>query len=67
MTTSKITRDVLESYLHCKYKGHLKLSGQQGVQADFEALQSRRGQECGSPPSKRFSQKPPSEVAKTSP
>lgn len=25
---AKITRDILESYLHCKYKGHLKLTGQ---------------------------------------
>ena len=24
---TKITSDVLESYLHCKFKGHLKLVG----------------------------------------
>jgi predicted RecB family nuclease len=32
------TRDVLESYLKCKYKGHLKLAGQRGVPADYELL-----------------------------
>src|SRR5262249_49324546 len=36
--TTKITRDVLESYLNCKYKGHLKLTGQQGTMGDYEAL-----------------------------
>src|SRR5262245_48843765 len=35
---TKITSDVLESYLHCKFKGHLKLAGQQGTQCDFEAM-----------------------------
>jgi hypothetical protein len=34
----KITRDVLESYLHCKFKSYLKLAGQQGTQWDFEAM-----------------------------
>jgi predicted RecB family nuclease len=33
-----ITRDVLESYLKCRYKGHLKLAGEQGVPADYELL-----------------------------
>src|SRR3954449_1406766 len=36
--TAKITRDVLESYLNCKYKGHLKQAGQQGTRSDYEAL-----------------------------
>lgn len=35
---AKITRDILESYLHCKYKGYLKLTGQQGTMSDYEAL-----------------------------
>jgi predicted RecB family nuclease len=35
---TKITSDVLESYLHCKFKGHLKLAGQQGAKCDFEAM-----------------------------
>jgi predicted RecB family nuclease len=35
---TKITRDVLESYLHCKFKGYLKLTGQQGTKCDFEAM-----------------------------
>ena len=34
----KITREVLESYLHCKTKAHLKLAGQQGSVSDYEAL-----------------------------
>src|SRR5216684_2374574 len=36
--TTKITRDILESYLNCKYKGHLKLTGQQGTKSDYETL-----------------------------
>ena len=36
--TSKITCDVLESYLYCKYKGWLKLSGQEGTKSDYERL-----------------------------
>ena len=35
---SKITREVLESYLHCKTKAHLKLAGQQGIVSDYEAM-----------------------------
>src|SRR5882724_2112618 len=35
---AKITRDVLESYLNCKYKGYLKLTGQQGTKHDYETL-----------------------------
>jgi predicted RecB family nuclease len=35
---TKITSDVLESYLHCKVKGHLKLAGQQGTRSDYELL-----------------------------
>ena len=35
---TKITSDVLESYLHCKFKGHLKLAEQQGTKCDFEAM-----------------------------
>jgi predicted RecB family nuclease len=34
----KVTRDVLESYLHCKTKAHLKLAGHQGSASDFEKL-----------------------------
>src|SRR5712671_6209805 len=33
-----ITSDVLESYLRCKFKGHLKLVGHQGTKCDFEAM-----------------------------
>jgi predicted RecB family nuclease len=35
---TKITRDMIESYLNCKYKGHLKLAGQQGTRSDYELL-----------------------------
>jgi predicted RecB family nuclease len=35
---TKITSDVLEGYLHCKFKGYLKLAGQQGTRCDFEAM-----------------------------
>ena len=35
---SRITRDVLESYLFCRYKGYLKWIGHQGIKSDFEVL-----------------------------
>jgi predicted RecB family nuclease len=35
---TKITRNVLESYLQCKYKGYLKLAGEQGIKSDYELL-----------------------------
>jgi predicted RecB family nuclease len=35
---TKITRDIIESYLNCKYKGHLKLAGQQGMRSDYETM-----------------------------
>jgi predicted RecB family nuclease len=35
---TKITRDIVESYLNCKYKGHLQLAGQQGTRSDYELL-----------------------------
>src|ERR1022692_5120354 len=39
---TKITRDILESYLNCKLKGHLKLTGQQGSKCDYETLLTER-------------------------
>jgi hypothetical protein len=33
----KITRDVLESHLAFRYKGHLKLAGQQGSKSNYES------------------------------
>src|SRR5262245_39364612 len=35
---TRITRDVLESYVFCKYKSYLKLVGQQGHKSDYESL-----------------------------
>src|SRR5262249_23382189 len=35
---TKITRDIIESYLNCKYKGHLKLTGASGTPSDYEAM-----------------------------
>src|SRR5262249_31407363 len=37
---TKITSDVLESYLHCKFKGYLKLAGQGGTKGDYEEMLS---------------------------
>ena len=43
----KITREVLESYLICKYKGYLKLAGEQGTKCDYEfLLLEARNQVC---------------------
>jgi predicted RecB family nuclease len=36
--TAKITRDVLEAYLQCRTKGHLKLAGEAGDKSDYEVL-----------------------------
>lgn len=36
--TTKITRDIIESYVNCKYKGHLKLIGQRGIQSDYGTM-----------------------------
>ena len=35
---TKITRDIIESFLNCKYKGHLKLAGQKGTRSDYQLL-----------------------------
>jgi predicted RecB family nuclease len=35
---TKITRDIIESYLNCKYKGHLKLTGESGTISNYEAM-----------------------------
>src|SRR5262249_60703462 len=47
----KITREVLEGYLICKYKGHLKLAGQAGTPSDYEAMMPRPRRGRGRPPS----------------
>jgi predicted RecB family nuclease len=35
---TKITRDIIESYLNCKHKGHLKLAEERGTQSDYETM-----------------------------
>lgn len=35
---TKISSDVLESYLYCKFKGYLKLTDQRDTKRDFEAM-----------------------------
>src|SRR5271165_7000853 len=42
---TKITRDILEAYLSCKTKAHLKLAGQQGIRSDYEAMLAETRQE----------------------
>ena len=42
---TKITRDVLESRLRCKFKAHLKLAGVKGSKSDYEAIQLRLREE----------------------
>src|SRR5262245_34413914 len=36
--TARITRDIIESYLSCKYKAYLKVAGKQGTASEYEAL-----------------------------
>src|SRR4051812_10199961 len=38
---AKITRDVIEAYLNCRYKGHLKLAGARGEPSAYQALRLR--------------------------
>ena len=40
----KITNEVLEGYLNCKYKGHLKLAGEAGTKSDYEAMTAAASQ-----------------------
>src|SRR5262245_58236465 len=42
---SLITRDILEAYLNCKYKGYCKLIGQTGTPSEYEALMKEIRQE----------------------
>jgi predicted RecB family nuclease len=35
---TKITREIIESYLNCQYKAHLKLSRQHGTKSEYELL-----------------------------
>jgi hypothetical protein len=35
---TKTTWDIIESYLNCKYKGHLKLTGESGTKSDYETM-----------------------------
>jgi predicted RecB family nuclease len=41
---TRITGDIIESYLACRFKAHLKLAGIQGIRSDYEGflLQSRQ-------------------------
>jgi len=34
----KITNEILEGQLNCKFKGHLKLAGEAGTRSDYEAM-----------------------------
>src|SRR3954464_5804064 len=34
----KITNEVLEAHLNCRFKGHLKLAGEVGTRSDYEAM-----------------------------
>jgi predicted RecB family nuclease len=45
---SNITREVVESFLKCSYKGHLKLAGQQGRISDYEHMRTEARNEIRS-------------------
>src|SRR4051794_30162429 len=34
----RLTREILEAHLHCRYKGHLYWAGEQAEPADYEVL-----------------------------
>src|SRR5262245_843493 len=44
--TARVTRDIIESYLSCTYKAHLKLAGQQGTKSDYELLLAQAREEA---------------------
>ncbi|MCH7726332.1 MAG: TM0106 family RecB-like putative nuclease, partial [Planctomycetes bacterium] len=50
----QITREVLESYLACKYKAHLRLAGEQGTPSKFEAFAAEDRDEIRSAGRKRL-------------
>jgi hypothetical protein len=65
---AKITREVLEAYLYCKTKAHLKLVGQQGDVSGYEALLVATRQEVRQAAiGKILSKHPENEVARTYP
>ena len=37
---TKITTDIIESYLHCRYKGYLKKNGIEGEKTEYEIFQN---------------------------
>jgi predicted RecB family nuclease len=39
----KITNEILEGQLSCKFKGHLKLAGEVGTRSDYEAMTAAAG------------------------
>lgn len=39
---ARITREVLEAYVHCKYKAHLVLKGQPGTTSEYAELRAAR-------------------------
>ena len=39
----KITNEILEAYLNCKTKGHLRLIGETGTKSDYEAMTEAAG------------------------
>jgi hypothetical protein len=36
VSTSKVTREVVDRYLRCKTKGFLTLTGRDGIESDYE-------------------------------
>ncbi len=66
--SARITREVLEAYLYCKTKAHLKLAGQQGNVSDYEALLSENRRKVRQTAiSKILSKHPEAEVARDIP
>jgi predicted RecB family nuclease len=62
---TKITREVLEDYLHWKTKAHLRLAGQQGTKSDYEGLLAATRQEVRQAAiTKILAQHPQREVAR---
>ena len=52
--SAKITRDILESYLDCKFKAHLKLVGGQCIVSDGEVDRTESKQVSRKAANERF-------------
>jgi hypothetical protein len=42
--STTISRDIIEAYLNCKYKGYLRLAEERGIPSEYETVLAAEGQ-----------------------